>query len=144
MLGVRELLAAWIANLPIIIWYEISDDGNSAINREHNFGLYTSHAAKPAGAAISYLISTAGMRDLVGINSDSSSKVYAIKLRDKVDSISIIWNTDPERTYQLDLPSNHVGSVRDMFGNAITTTHTGHIVSTTLSENAGPIYVAWR
>lgn len=88
----RELLTAWSLGFPLIIYYDLQDDGDSGSEMEHNFGLLArDYTDKPAMQAARVLSSFAAGRDCAGMIQTGTTNLYAMRL-DGADDVTVaLW-----------------------------------------------------
>ena len=66
---------------PLIVYYDLRDDGTDPANGEHNFGLLArDYSAKPALHAVRTIASLAKERSLVGILQGGSTALHGLML----------------------------------------------------------------
>jgi Cellulase (glycosyl hydrolase family 5) len=57
VLGVRAMLTGWLTGMPLMVWYDLRDDGTNGFEPEQNFGLLDLHGKpKPIYDAIKNLL----------------------------------------------------------------------------------------
>jgi len=140
---VRELLVGWWANLPLLVLYDIYDDGSNAQDPEQNFGLLAQDLSeKPAMTAVRTLLSFANGRSLAGLLQYSSAPagVHVFRLDGTTDSVYIVWAEESAPACNL-LISDLTAKVKSMTGQPLTTTTGSNQLSLALTSALGPVFV---
>jgi hypothetical protein len=138
-LAVREILSAWAVNVPLIVYYELRDDGTDATNAEHNFGLLQyDYSDKPAVVAVRTLTRIAAQRSFVGLLDTGVSGLHAMRLDGASDIVVALWSDRGNRSISVRLPAQ--ASVVDLLGNARAGA-SSNAQELTISEADGPCYV---
>jgi len=140
---VRELLVGWWANLPLLVLYDIYDDGSNAQDSEQNFGLLAQdYSEKPAMTAVRTLLSFASGRTLAGLMqySGAPAGVHVFRLDGTTDSVYIVWAEESAPTCNL-LISDLTAKVKSMTGQTLTTTTVSNQLSLTLTPTLGPVFI---
>src|SRR5450759_4140381 len=89
---VRELLTCWSLGFPLIIYYDLRDDGADGYEDEHNFGLLArDYGDKPAMQAVRTLSAAAGGRQFVGQLSLGVTNLYALRLDGASEVVVALW-----------------------------------------------------
>ncbi|HET7539026.1 MAG TPA: cellulase family glycosylhydrolase [Polyangiaceae bacterium] len=103
----REALSAWAVGLPLIVIYNLRDDGTDATNIEHNFGLIQSdYTEKPALVAVRTLSRLARGRAFAGLLDTGFSKLHAMKYDGASDSVVALWSEYKGRPITVELPTS--------------------------------------
>ncbi|HSD84151.1 MAG TPA: hypothetical protein VLG46_09845, partial [Anaerolineae bacterium] len=99
----RELLTSWSAGFPLIIYYDLRDDGTDPNDAEHNFGLLARDGtAKPAMQAVHTLTTAASQRQLRGLLSINLPNVlHALRLDGSTDSVVVLWASSGQATVRV-------------------------------------------
>lgn len=138
VLAVRELLSAWLARFPQVVWYDLIDDGVKPDYNEHNFGLLDHDGKpKPAYVAVQYLTMAAEGRYSAGLLSGLPQGLHALRLDGVSGSLLIVWYDTEAARYDISIPARLM-RVTDMYGRDITVASTQAIA---VRENSGPVYV---
>jgi hypothetical protein len=140
---VRELLVSWWANLPLLVLYDIYDDGSDPQNAEHNFGLLAQdYSEKPAMTAVRTLLSFANGRSLAGLMqySGAPAGVHVFRLDGTTDCIYIVWAEESAPACNLLVP-DLTAKVKSMTGQPLTTTTVSNQLSLALTSALGPVFV---
>ena len=144
VMAVRELLTGWRAGLPLVVYYDIRDDGTDAANTENNFGLLANdYSDKPAMLAVRQLSSIAGSRRLTGVASGMPNGVHVFYL-DGASPVLVAWNEVTNQTASMRVPFASIDSVSSMTGTAISVTNNNGYGTVTLDEASGPVYITLR
>jgi polysaccharide biosynthesis protein PslG len=137
ILAVRECLTVWALNLPVNVWYDLSDDGPNPFNKQDNFGLLNQDISeKPSMKALRTLTKTAQNYKYVGLVRDVPYGSHIMRLDGTDDVVFIAWSEN-ETHLHIQFPQEQLGSVSNMFGEAMAIS--GNEVA--LDEKAGPIYI---
>jgi hypothetical protein len=139
VMDLREVLMSWRAALPLVILYDIRDDGTDAADPEHNFGLLArDYSDKPAMKALRTLSTVAKDRKLVGIAdpADARPGLHVLRLDGASDTVLVVWAEIEGATATVRLPAASVRSATTMYGEPLAYTDTF-----LLDEQTGPIYV---
>jgi hypothetical protein len=131
----RELLSSWAEGFPLLIYYDVRDDGSDPMSKEHNFGLLTNdYKDKPSLQAVQTLTRFASERKLDGIIQTTPSSLHMLRLKSKEDNVFVAWYDMGDGKIEISLPAN--ASVYDLLGNQIPVQST-----ISISENDGPVYI---
>ncbi len=132
----RECFTTWALGLPVIVLYDLRDDGTDPFDREHNFGLLNQdNSAKPAMTAVRTLTSVARDRTFAGTIRHLPHGLHAMRLDGADDIVFIFWNDDAQLMFRISTACS--AAVTNLFGEPLAAGQ-NQIV---LEENAGPIYV---
>ncbi|HEX2672599.1 MAG TPA: hypothetical protein VHM25_17070, partial [Polyangiaceae bacterium] len=136
----REALSGWAAGLPLIVIYNLRDDGNDAANAEHNFGLIQAdYAEKPALVAVRTLSRLARGRAFAGLLDTGFSMLHAMKYEGANDTVVALWSEYVGRPFTMELPSN--ARAVSFLGQPWTLATSANGQELTLQESDGPVYV---
>jgi sugar phosphate isomerase/epimerase len=138
----RELLTAWALGFPLVVYYDIRDDGSDPTNAEHNFGLLqVDYAEKPAMKAVRALTRIAENRRFTGFLRVGFSTVHAMLLVGAHDRVVAIWNSEPNtvRHVSIDGPA----TAMDMFGAPLDLFMDGGQSRAALDESRGPVFIVF-
>jgi hypothetical protein len=140
VLVVRELLTSWSAGFPLIIYYDLRDDGFDPADAEQNFGLLAHDGtAKPATQAVRTLTVAANRRRLVGFLSVEPSTVHALRLDGSTDIVVVLWASSSQAT--LRVPAN-VTAV-NLLGEPLALRPVAAQRELIVNETAGPVYLTF-
>ncbi|HZS53622.1 MAG TPA: cellulase family glycosylhydrolase [Bryobacteraceae bacterium] len=138
VLVARECLTMWTLGLPVIVLYDLRDDGANPFNREHNFGLLNQgNSDKPAMKAVKALTSVARDHTFSGTVRRLPHGLHAIRLDAAEDVVFILWNDDAQLNFQIHFSPDDSPSICNIFGEPIAIEGNERV----LEEDAGPIYV---
>jgi len=102
----RELLSAWALGFPLVVYYDLRDDGTDATDAEHNFGLVQNdYSDKPAVVAVRTLTSVAAGRQFAGFILLEPSSLHAMVLDGSVDRVVALWSDAPGATATVAAPA---------------------------------------
>jgi hypothetical protein len=88
----REILSAWLLGFPMIIDYDIRDDGANPQDPEQRFGLLTqAYQPKPAMTALRTLLDQTRGRQVTGMYSRALPGLNALKLKSGQDIVLLLW-----------------------------------------------------
>ena len=136
----RELLTAWSLDFPLMVYYDIRDDGSSATNAEHNFGLLAQdYSDKPAMTAVKTLSALAAGRQYVGVLPMQPTSVYALRLDGPTDVVVALWTRNGETTVLV--PTNTTAI--DLYGQPLTFQAGGPRSLLTINSTNGPVYLTF-
>jgi len=136
----REALSGWAAGLPLIVIYNLRDDGTDPADAEHNFGLVqTDYTEKPALVAVRTLSRLARGRVFAGLLDTGFSMLHAMKYDGASDTVVALWSEYVGRPITMELPSN--ASAVSFLGQSRTLAPTAHGQELTLQESDGPVYL---
>jgi Cellulase (glycosyl hydrolase family 5) len=138
VLAVREALTGWVLGLPLMIWYDLRDDGANPGDREHNFGLLEGdNREKAAMKAIRVLMSVTRDHTYAGVIRDVPTGVHAVRFDDAEEIVFVVWNEDAERHPHLRVSPDPVRSITNLLGEPVEVERGG----IALEETRGPVYV---
>jgi hypothetical protein len=136
----REALSAWAVGFPLIVLYNLRDDGTDATNFEHNFGLIqTDYAEKPALVAVRTLSRLARGRAFAGLLDTGLSQLHAMKYDGTSDTVIALWSEYVGRPITVELPTS--ASAISFLGEPRALALTPNGQELTLQESDGPVYV---
>jgi hypothetical protein len=143
--AVRELLTVWAAGFPLAVWYDLRDDGTSAANPEHNYGLLDSDGnEKPAMQAIRTLMDAVKGRQFAGLLLETPVGVHAMRLEGSADTVLIVWADRPDARRKLEVARRDLISATDVIGRAVKAKEqSAGIVVVELDDTNGPVYLRW-
>jgi hypothetical protein len=138
--AVRRFLVDWIAGVGLSSYYDMRDDGTSATDPEHNFGLLDANNQRlPAYDASKQLFAFTANTTSAKYFIDENDKYVVLKLGTRNGAVKyVVWAYGDGSALQLDV--SHLGghaSVTDMYGKAIGTTGT-----LAVPETLGPVFVS--
>ena len=103
---------------PLIMVYDIQDDGSDPNEREHNFGLLAQdYTDKPAMQAVRTLTSITGGRVLTGFISTQPTSLHALKLEGASGVVAALWSDAPGEQVTVHVPP--AAMVVDCLGAAV-------------------------
>lgn len=138
VMATREILTSWLLGFPMIIYYDLRDDGANGSEVEHNFGLLTqNYFDKPAMQAVCTLSTAASGRQFIGQLALGSASLYAMRLDSASDILVALWTDDGQATI-LVAPGTTAFS---MLGDPLTLTSTGNQLACQVTEAVGPVYL---
>jgi hypothetical protein len=136
----RELLTSWSAGFPLIIYYDLRDDGFDPIDAEQNFGLLAQDGtAKPAMQAVRTLTAAAGQRRMMGLLSAAPSNLHALRLDGSTDAVVVMWASSGQATVRV---PQEVTAV-NLLGEPLALRPAGTQLELVVSETAGPVYLTF-
>jgi hypothetical protein len=138
----RELLTAWGLGFPLVVHYDLRDDGTDATDPEDNFGLLdSSYADKPAMTVVRTLSTIARNRSFTGFLRLEPSTVHAMRLDGADDVVFAVWSE--VQGSEVSLGVTGATEVVDALGKPVTDNHTDTESSLVLREADGPVYVTF-
>jgi hypothetical protein len=138
VLAVRQALTGWVLGLPLMVWYDLRDDGANSRDREHNFGLLEGdNREKPAMTALRVLTSVTRDHRYAGLIRDVPPGVHAVRFDGAEEMMFVVWNEDPDRHPHLRVVPDQVQSMTDLGGEPVAVERGG----IALEETRGPVYV---
>ncbi len=136
----RELLTSWSAGFPLIIYYDLRDDGINPADEEHNFGLLAhDNTPKPALQAVRTLTSAANRHQLRGSLSIEAPNVHALRLDGLSDVTVALWASSDQATVYV---QPNVTAV-NMLGERLTPQPAGDRLEFVIDEAGGPVYLTF-
>lgn len=140
VLAARALLSAWAVGYPLMIYYDIRDDGVDAYDYEHNFGLLANdYAEKPAMQAVRALTAAAEGRTLGGFIDIQPTSLHALRLNGPKDMLVALWSDAPGGQVQVLLPPLTTGV--NYLGAPLALAPAGGGLALTVRESDGPVYL---
>ncbi len=134
----REILTAWMLGFPLIIYYDLRDDGNDGSEMEHNFGLLQQdYGDKPAMQALRTLSSAAGGRSYAGRIQLGANNLYAMRLDGANEIVVALWASEGQNTV---LVASGVAAFT-LLGEPLALQSNGTQQVCTVSESSGPVYL---
>ncbi len=136
----RELLTTWSAGFPLIIYYDLRDDGFDPTDAEQNFGLLAHDgAAKPTMQVVRTLTAAADKRRLIGFLSVEPSSVHALRLDGSTDVVVVMWASSGQATVQVPPKVTAV----NLLGEPLMLRPVNAQLELVVSEAAGPVYLTF-
>jgi len=138
----RELLSAWSLGFPLVVYYDLRDDGTDATDFEDNFGLLDSaYADKPSMTAVRTLSAVARGRSLAGFVALEPTSLHAMRLDATADVVFAVWSEMPGS--EVPLVVTGATQVIDVLGAPVSLTRTGAESWLMVREEDGPVYVTF-
>ena len=136
----QELLFAGAAGFPLIIYYDLRDDGMTATNVEHNFGLLANdYTEKPAMQAVKALASVARGRRFSGFLEPAGASLVALRFDGLTNTVLALSTFGPVRQATVTVPTN--ATATDCLGAPLALLNWTNRLAWTLQATNGPIYV---
>jgi hypothetical protein len=91
---IRQMLLGWWADLPMVMLYDLRDDGRDPGEPEHNFGLLAvDYSEKPAFAAAKTMLRLGQGKKLTGLNQPSALPTGAniARLEGPDETVYVAW-----------------------------------------------------
>lgn len=140
MMTPRRLLASWGSGLPLMIYYDIRDDGLESTNAEHNFGLLLrDYTDKPAMTAVRTLSAFASNRLFTGFLPVDSSKLVAMRLDGPSDVVVALWPHTDAADLAVTVPTG--ASAVDLLGRPLSLDSSTDGLVLTMRQTNCPIYL---
>jgi hypothetical protein len=134
----RELLTAWLLGFPLIIYYDLQDDGADGAEPEHNFGLLDrDYDDKPAMQAVRTLSAAAGGRTYAGLIALGATNLYAMRLDGANEVVVALWASSGQENV-LVAPGT---AAYTLLGERLALSSSGTQLVCSVSEAAGPVYL---
>lgn len=138
VMAARELLTCWSLGFPLIIYYDLQDDGANGYADEHNFGLLAQdYRDKSAMQAVRILSAAADGRRFVGKLSLGVADLYALRLDGANDVVVALWASAGQSTV-LVAPDTLAFT---MLGERLSLPSSGTQRACLVTEAAGPVYL---
>lgn len=137
----RELLSAWVVDYPVMVYYDIRDDGTDPNDYEHNFGLLANdYRDKPAMTAVRTLNQVLQGRVLYGAPLTQPTTLHALSFDGVQDRVVAVWSDSPGNQVRVLLPSAAT-PVIDFLGNEVIPGVDSEGAFVIVREITGPIYI---
>lgn len=138
----RELLAAGAAGFPLIIYYDLRDDGTNSADAENNFGLLANdYSDKPAMQAVKALTSVARRRRFTGFIHATPTGLNAMRFDGQTNMVVAAWPSTGAGQYTLTMPTNVTAT--DFLGTPLTLLDWTNRFAWIFRETNGPIYISF-
>ena len=138
----REFLNAGAAGFPLIIYYDLRDDGNNATDPENNFGLLANdYSDKPAMTALKTLAAVARGRRLSGFIHTSLSTLSALRFDGRTNMVVALWSSSSGGPVTVSVPTN--ATATDFLGRQITLLDWTNRLAWMVYETNGPVYFSF-
>jgi hypothetical protein len=142
VLVAREFLVASAGGFPLIIYYDLRDDGTDPTNSENNFGLLgNDYSDKPAMQAVRTFTSVASGRRFSGFIHTLPSNLVALRFDGRTNLLVALWSHTPAGQVTITVPTNAVAM--DSLGAPLTLLNWTNRLAWTLHEADGPIYISF-
>ncbi len=138
VMAARELLTCWSLGFPLIVYYDLRDDGDDGSEDEHNFGLLArDYADKPAMRAVRALSAAADGRQLAGLIQLGATNLSALRLDGANDLVVALWASAGEDAVLV----AHETEAFSMLGERLALPSSGTQLVCSVAEAAGPVYL---
>ena len=138
----RELLSAWALGFPLVVYYDLRDDGADATDAEHNFGLVQNdYTDKPAVVAVRTLTTLAAGRRFTGFVLLEPSSLHAMVLDGPADRAVALWSDAPAAVVTVSVPVGVTGI--DHLGAPAAFTDQAGARAFVVREADGPLYLTF-
>lgn len=138
----REVLAAGTAGFPLIIYYDLRDDGTNAADAEHNFGLLArDYADKPAMQAVKTIASVARGRWFTGFIHATPTGLSAMRFDGRTNMIVAVWPGTGAGQYTMTMPANVTAT--DFLGAPLRLLDWTNRLAWTFRETNGPVFITF-
>ena len=142
VLVARELLSADAVGFPLIIYYDLRDDGTNATNPEHNFGLLANdYSDKPAMQAVRTISSMARSRRFSGFIPTAPSNLTAMRFDGRTNMVVALWSSTPAGQVTVTVPTNVIAT--DVLGSPVPLLSWTNRLAWTIYESNGPVYFSF-
>ena len=142
VLVAREFLSACAAGFPLIIYYDLRDDGTDPTNSENNFGLLANdYSDKPAMQALRTFTSVASARRFSGFIHTLPSNLVALRFDGRTNMVVALWSHTTAGQLTITVPTN--AAAMDFLGAPLTLLNWTNRLAWTLRETNGPIYISF-
>jgi MYXO-CTERM domain-containing protein len=139
--AVREVLSAWAVGFPLLVYYDVRDDGTDATNAENNFGLLNDdYSPKPAYTAMKTLSQFVKSRSFSGFIATTPSSLHAMQLTSSDRAGAVVWSDAPGGSVTVTVPAGTQAT--GMLGDSVAVTTQGTDAVLTVSEPRGPVYLS--
>ncbi len=140
MMAPRRLLASWAAGLPLMIYYDIRDDGLDSTNAEHNFGLLLrDYSDKPAMQAVRTLSAFTSNRLFTGFLPMDTSTLVAMRLDGPSNVVVALWPSTDAADVPVTVPAN--SSAVDLLGRPLPLEPSTNGWLLTVRQTNSPVYL---
>lgn len=137
----RRLLASWAAGMPLMIYYDIRDDGLESTNTEHNFGLLArDYTDKPAMQAVRTLSAVSAGRLFTGFYPLEASRLTAMRLDGPTNTVVALWPGTRAGDLPVRVPAG--ASALDYLGAPISLQPDAQGLWLTVRQTNSPVYVS--
>ncbi len=134
----RELLTSWMLGAPLLIYYDLRDDGSDGAEPEHNFGLLAQdYGDKPAMRAVRTLAAAAGGREYAGLIQLGATNLYAMRLDGPDDAVVALWAGEGANAVRV-APGT---SAFTLLGDALPLASSGTQLVCQVSDPDGPVFL---
>jgi hypothetical protein len=142
VLVAREFLSACAGGFPLIIYYDLRDDGTDPANSENNFGLLANdYSDKPAIQALKTFTSVARGRRFSGFVHALPSNLVALRFDGRTNLVVALWSHTTAGQVTITVPTN--AAAMDFLGAPLTLLNWTNQLAWTLHEADGPIYLSF-
>jgi hypothetical protein len=142
VLVAREFLSACAGGFPLIIYYDLRDDGTDPANSENNFGLLANdYSDKPAMQALKTFTSVASGRRFSGFIHTLPSNLVALRFDGRTNLVVALWSHTTAGQVTITVPTNV--AAMDFLGAPLTLLNWTNQLAWTLHEADGPIYLSF-
>ncbi|HWI59339.1 MAG TPA: cellulase family glycosylhydrolase, partial [Bacillota bacterium] len=143
----REFLCAAAVGFPVIIYYDLRDDGTNPADSENNFGLLANdYSDKPAMQALKTLAAVARGRRFSGFIPATSSSLRVLRFDGRTNMVVALWPSAASNQVTVTVPTNTTAT--DFLGTPLTLLPWTNRLAWTAYETNGPIYfsfpTAWQ
>jgi hypothetical protein len=138
----REFLCASAAGFPLIIYYDVRDDGPNPADAENNFGLLANdYSDKPAMQAVKTLASVAGACRFSGFIPSAASHLRVLRFDGRTNLIAALWSSAAGGPVTVTVPTNV--AAMDLTGAPLPLLDWTNRLAWTAYETNGPVYFSF-
>jgi hypothetical protein len=142
ILVARELLSASAAGFPLIIYYDIRDDGTNSTDGENNFGLLANdYTDKPAMRAVRALGAVARTRRFSGFIHTVPANLTALRFDGRTNLVVALWSSTTAGQATVTVPTNTTAT--DFLGAPLALLNWTNRLAWTIYESNGPVYFSF-
>jgi hypothetical protein len=142
-MAVRQLFLGWWADLPVVMLYDLLDDGSNPAEPEHNYGLLArDYSEKPAMVAVKKFLAVSKNRTLAGLYRPANlpAGLHMARLDGAGDFVHMVWADEATPDSVLVVGDTRAVAV-DMYGNRLSFVRAGGKLTLVIRPGMGPVYV---
>jgi len=144
----RRAIVSLAVGLPMTSFYDLRDDGQDAMNPEHNFGLLgQDFTPKPSALAVQKVLLLRKSHPFTGWVDRFDGRVHAARFESETEAVLAVWthvwtNGTPP-IYDVVLRCDGIISAHDLVGAPLQVTKVSDRCSVSITEQTGPVYVTY-
>ena len=146
MLLSRQMLTYWALDVPVGVWFSLTDKGEDQFQRDHNFGLLRlDYSRKPTFFAARTFHEVLSSATFSGFVKDVPAGLHVMQFDTADERIFVAWHEPVLGSSSLSIPTDSFIDAVDFLGEAVfSESASGGRMVFRLQESDGPTYLRFR